>query len=182
MIPPHALALILLWLCWENFFLLDIYLPIVFPLVITTASFHVTVSLFMTLLFTYFPHLILTPILHQNSLTLHYGSLLFSTLSRLVYLLLKTIHHHLLFPFTNLCCKVILNTMYLWIDKFVPQLSIIIIQFLNRNLFLPIIVLMSGLVYHLKMNLISFTFDHLNSLKSCHCFDYVIWWYRFSVS
>ena len=35
---------ILLWLYWENLFLLGIYLRIVFPLVFSTASFHITFS------------------------------------------------------------------------------------------------------------------------------------------
>ena len=59
------------------FFLLGIYLHIVFPLVFSAVSFPAAVSLFVVLLFTYFPLLILTPILHQNSLILYHGYLLF---------------------------------------------------------------------------------------------------------
>ena len=46
-----------------------------------------------------------------------------------------------------------------------PQLSILIIPFLNYNLFLPIIFLTTGLVYHINTSLISLTSDHLDLLK-----------------
>ena len=51
--------------------ILGIFLPIVFPLVVSVVSFHITVPLFVVLLFANFFLLILPPILHQNSLMPH---------------------------------------------------------------------------------------------------------------
>ena len=94
----HILVYIILWLCWEYLFLLGIYLLIVFYLVASAVSFPVTISLFMGFLFIYFAFLILNPILHRNSLMLHKGYLLFSILSRLIYLLSKTLSSSQILP------------------------------------------------------------------------------------
>ena len=85
-ISPCVLVCILLWLCWKHLFF-DIYLPIVFLLVVLAIRFLFAVPLFVVLLFAYFLLLILTPILHRNSLILHHDCLISSILSRLVYLL-----------------------------------------------------------------------------------------------
>ena len=68
-------------------FFFYIYLPIVFLLVVLAIRFLFAVPLFVVLLFAYFLLLILTPILHRNSLILHHDCLISSILSRLVYLL-----------------------------------------------------------------------------------------------
>ena len=132
----------------------------------------------MTLLFTYITLLILLPILHRNLPIIHYGCLLFSILFRLVYSLLITfhyhkLHHHLLIPFTNIYYKIIkynapldlqVNTSLInpYHSNYKPQL-------VSSNNFS-----IAGFEYHLKMNLVLLTFNHLNPLKSFHCIDYIM--------
>ena len=143
------------------FFPFGIYLPIVFPIIVSVVRFHVTVLLLMVLLFVYSALLILTSILHRNSLILHNGS---------------AQSHSVPFNLSPTCVTKLFQKRCTF--RFVSwhlNLSILIIPFLNRNLFLPMIVLMTGLACHIKTSIISITSNHLNLLKSCHCIEYVIW-------
>ena len=82
--------------------------------------------------------------------------------------------HDLILPLTNLRYTVTSNTMYLLICTLTNLLSILIITFLNRNLF-PIFFLMVDLVYHFKRGIISLTSEHVSLLKSWPCINYIHW-------
>ena len=167
--PPHALVYILLWRYFDNLF----YSWRISAHSLSSGSFGNKLSYYCSLI-------------HSSSFHLFSSS----SCTLLIIFHHHRLCHHFLFLFTTFCFNVISNILHLWIYKLTSQLSTLIIPFLKRNFFLPIIVLMADLAYHLQTSLVSLTSDHPNPPKSYHCIDSVIWFlytllsclYRLSIS